>query len=90
MLKPLISERRRLYAIKKKAVRNQYGPLITQTDEQIRPLSQKIREIRKQISMCDAVAASSERIAKGLEAPTKTPELEPPKKDIKPRKQSRH
>lgn len=90
MLKPLISERRRLYAIKKKAVRNQYGPLITQTDEQIRPLSQKIREIRKQISMCDAVAVSSERVAKGLEAPTKKPELEPPKKDIIPRKQSRH
>ena len=89
-LKPLIMERRKLYAIKKKAVRNQYGPLITETDDKIRPLSQKIRELRKQIAMCDAVSVSSERVAKGLEAPDRKPELEPPKKDIKTRKQNRH
>lgn len=89
-LKPLIMERRKLYAIKKKAVRNQYGPLITETDDKIRPISQKIRELRKQIAMCDAVSVSSERVAKGLEAPDRKPELEPPKKDIKTRKQYRH
>jgi len=81
-LQSLILKRRKLYAIKKKAVRNNYGPLIVQTKEEIRPISQSIREIRKQIALCDAVAVSSEHVAQGLKAPVKNPAFNSPEKSV--------
>ena len=61
-------------------------PLIAQSKSEISDVSRKIRELRKQIALCDAVAVSSDRIAEGLEAPTKKPELDKPNLQREPKK----
>lgn len=82
-LKRLIVERRKLYTVKERFVRQNKGPLITQVQKQISDISRQIREVRKQIAMCDAVAISSDRVLEGVNAPTKKPEIEQPKPQTK-------
>ena len=82
-LKEAIIERRKAYTIKERAVRNNNAPLIAQAKADISNISRKIREIRKQISLCDAVAISSSRVIEGADAPTKKPEIEQPKPQTK-------
>ena len=81
-LKHLIVERRKLYTVKERGERNNNGPLIAQTKVEISQASRKIREIRKEIALCDAVAVSSSRVLEGVDAPTKKPEIEQPKPQV--------
>ena len=82
-LKEAIIERRKAYTVKERAVRNNNAPLIAQAKADISNISRKIREIRKQMSLCDAVAISSSRVIEGADAPTKQPEIEQPKPQTK-------
>ena len=82
-LKHAIIERKKLYTVKDRAARQNNAPLIVQTKNEISDMSRNIRELRKQISLCDAVAVSSDRVAQGLESPTKKPEMESHKPQMK-------
>ena len=82
-LKHLIVERRKLNTIKERGERHNNGPLIAQTKVEISQVSRKIRELRKEIALCDAVAISSERVLEGVNAPDKKPEIEQPKPQAK-------
>ncbi len=82
-LKHLIVERRKLYTIKERGERQNNGSLIAQTKVEISNVSRKIREIRKQIAMCDAVAVSSDKITERVDLPDKAPEIEQPKPLVK-------
>ena len=82
-LKRLIVERRKLNTIKERGERHNNGPLIAQTKVEISQVSRKIRELRKEIALCDAVAISSERVLEGINAPDKKPEIEQPKPQAK-------
>jgi hypothetical protein len=82
-LKRLIVERRKLNTIKERGERHNNGPLIAQTKVEISQVSRKIRELRKEIALCDAVAISSERVLEGVNAPDKKPEIEQPKPQAK-------
>lgn len=73
-LEELILERRKMYSIKKRAVRNNYGPLISETNKDISSISRKIRELRKNIAICDEIAASSEKVTECVDLPEKAPE----------------
>ena len=86
-LKHALIERRKIYTVKDRAVRQNNAPLIAQTKNEISDISRKIRELRKQIALCDAVSVSSDRVAQGLEAQTKKPEIEAPKLDPNLRRQ---
>lgn len=88
-LKHLIVERRKIYTVKERAVRQNNGPLIAQVKTDISNISRKIREIRKQISLCEAVAISSSRVVEGVNAPTKKPETEQPKPQVQVKKKHR-
>lgn len=77
-LKHQIIERRKLYTIKERAERNNDAPLLVQTKAEISIASRKIRELRKEIALCEAVAVSSDRVAQGLENLTKKPDLDNP------------
>ena len=87
-LKALIIQRRKIYTIKEKAERHKDVSQITQAMSEISVISGKISEIRKQISLCEAVSVSSERVSQGLEAPHKIQEIDNPKPDIKKRYRS--
>ena len=82
-LKHLIVERRKLNTIKERGERHNNGPLIAQTKVEISQVSRKIRELRKEIALCDAVAISSERVVEGVNATDKKPEIEQPKPHVK-------
>ena len=82
-LKRLIVERRKLNTIKERGERHNNGPLIAQTKVEISQVSRKIRELRKEIALCDAVAISSERVLEEVNAPHKKPEIEQPKPHAK-------
>ena len=82
-LKQLLIERRKLNTAKERAVRNHNVPEITRTKNDICDISRKIREIRKQINLCNAVAVSSDRIIECVDLPNKAPELETPNPKIK-------
>ena len=73
-LNALINERRKLYSIKKRLVRNKCGPLITEKTKEISEISQKIRKIRKKLSLCDAVISSTDRVLANDDTPAKKPE----------------
>ena len=82
-LKALIIQRRKIYTIKEKAERHKDASQIAQAKSEISAISRKISEIRKQLSLCEAVSVSSERISQGLETPQKKQEIDNPKPDIK-------
>ena len=86
-LNGLIYERRKLYSEKKRAVRNNQGSVITQKTIEISNISRKIRELRKKLSLCEAVIGSSDRVLENVNAPTKKPVTEKPKVPIKPNNQ---
>ena len=81
-LKALIIQRRKIYTIKEKAERHNDASQIAQAMSEISVISRKISEIRKQISLCEAVSVSSERVSQGLEAPHKKQEIDNSKPDI--------
>ena len=81
-LKSLIVRRRKIYTVKERAERQNDIPLLAQTDKEISDISRDIRDVRKQIALCDAVAVSSDRVSQGLEAPSKKPDIEAPNKSI--------
>ncbi len=87
-LKNLVVERRKLYTLKERFVRQNKGPLITQVQKQISDISRQIREVRKQIAMCNAVAISSERVIEGADAPTKVPGIREHKPQVKKKNRS--
>ncbi|MCR4557853.1 MAG: relaxase/mobilization nuclease domain-containing protein [Saccharofermentans sp.] len=69
-LNVLVAQRRKLFNTKKKAIRNNFGPLITSTNKEISDVTREIRELRNQLKMCDAVLVSSDKIQKNLNEPT--------------------
>jgi hypothetical protein len=76
----LIVERRKLNTEKEKAVRYHDFPRIEQSKDEISDVSRKIRELRKQIKLCDAVFVSSEKVQSNLDESTiklKTPAIKP-------------
>ena len=78
-LKHLIVERRKLNTEKEKAVRYHDIPRIEQSKDEISDVSRKIREIRKQIKLCNEVFVSSDKVISGIEEPATTPKTEEPK-----------
>lgn len=86
-LNGLIYERRKLYSEKKRAVRNNWGSVITQKNIEISNKSRKIRELRKKLSLCEAVIGSSDRVLENVDTPTKAPVTEKSKVPIKPNNQ---
>ena len=78
-LKSLYVNRRKLYSEKKYAVRQHDGAKIEQTKSEIRDNAQKIRELKKQIKLCDAVFVSSDKVINRLEGPTTTSRTAVPK-----------
>ena len=84
----LIIKRRKLYSVKKRAVRSHDVQQIEATKADIRAVSKEIRELKKQVSLCESIVVSSERVAQGLEAPTRKPEIESPKTPIKKKNRS--
>ena len=56
---------------KPRAVRSHDVQQIEETKADIRAVSKEIRELKKQVDLCESIAVSSERVAQGLEAPTK-------------------
>ena len=71
-LNTLTAKRRKLFNTKKKAIRNNFGPLITSTNQEISDVTREIRETRKTLSMCNAVTASSDKVSKYAEPPIKS------------------
>lgn len=55
-----------LYSAKKFAVRHHDGAKIEQTKCKIRDNAQKIRELKKQFKLCDAVFVSSDRVLESV------------------------
>ncbi|MBR6987352.1 MAG: hypothetical protein IKH82_04700, partial [Clostridiales bacterium] len=78
--------RRKLYTVKERAERNNDAPLILQTKAAINVASGKIKKLRKEISLCEAVTASSDRVEKALEYLNKKPELDSHKIKDDPKK----
>ena len=78
-LKSLYVNRRKLYSEKKYAVRQHDGAKIEQTKSEIRDNAQKIRELKKQIKLCDAVFVSSDKVINRLEGTTTTSRTAVPK-----------
>ena len=70
----LVGKRWKLFSVKKRAVRNNNGPLITKTKDDISNVTREIRELRKKLALCNDVVIGSERVAKGLEDPTIKPD----------------
>ena len=88
-LNSLIYERRKLYSTKKRAVRNNWGSVITQKNIEISNISRRIREIRKKLSLCESVLGSSERVLKNVDEPTKEPSIDSRKAPIRPNNQKK-
>ena len=79
-LKQQIVERRKLNTEKEKAARHHNGPKIEKNKSEISDVSRKIRELRKQIKLCDAVFVSSEKVQSSLDESTiklETPVIKP-------------
>ena len=79
-LKQQIVERRKLNTEKEKAARHHNGPKIEETKAEISVVSRKIRELRKQIKLCDAIFVSSEKVQSSLDESTiklETPAIKP-------------
>ena len=76
-LSTLYKKRKELYSAKKHAVRHHDGAKIEQTKCAIRDNAQKIRELKKQIKLCDAVFISSEKVLEGADSPIKNSAIEP-------------
>ncbi len=74
-LNPLIIKRRKLYSVKKRAERHHDSPLLTQTKDEIRDISRKIRELNKWIRLCESVAISSDRVCEGADSKPIKPEV---------------
>ena len=64
------AKRKQLYSAKKRAIRHYDGSQIEQTKSEIRDNARKIRELKKEISLCSAVSISSEKLLNDLEEPT--------------------
>ena len=73
-LRHLIVERRKLNTEKEKAVRHHDFPRIEKSKDEISDVSRKIREVRKEIKLCNETFVSSDRIISGLDEPTSPPE----------------
>ena len=73
-LKRQIIERRKLNTEKEKAARHHNAPKIEESKAKISDVSRKIRELRKQIKLCDTVFISSDKVQKELENPITRPE----------------
>lgn len=78
-LRHLIVERRKLNTEKEKAVRHHDFPRIKQSQDEISDVSRKIREVRKQIKLCNEAFVSSDKVINGLEEPTHSPETKMPR-----------
>ena len=78
-LKLLIVERRKLNTEKEKAVRYHDFSRIEQSKDEISDVSRKIRELRKEIKLCNEVFISSDKVIGGLDRPTAHPTIEAPK-----------
>ena len=68
----LKNKRTKLYSKKKFAVRHNNGGLVVQAKAEIRETSSQIRELEKQIKLCDAVAISSDKVIRYASPPSKT------------------
>ena len=79
----LTIQRRKLYSAKKRAERSHDTQAIASTKNGIRSLSMRIKELQKQVDLCDAVTSSTGRVQEGVDAPTQKPEIEQPKLQIK-------
>lgn len=86
-LKRLIVERRKLNTIKERAERHNDTAQVIQSKDEIRFISRKIRELRKQIALCDAVAISSDKVTERVDLPTQAPERNVQKPEIRPNNQ---
>ena len=69
-LNPLIIKRRKLYSDKKRAARHNDAALMMQTKEELRETSKRIRELKKQLTLCEDIAKNAERVCEGADAPT--------------------
>lgn len=76
-LKALYIKRKQLYSAKKYAVRHHDAPKIEQTKSEIRDNARNIRELKKQIKLCDSVFISTDKILENADAMTAKPEIEP-------------
>ena len=74
-LRTLYIKRKKLYSAKKYAVRHHSVSQIEQIKSDTRENAQRIRELKKQIKLCDAVFVSSDRITELADTPTKAPEI---------------
>ncbi len=74
----LITNRRKLYVAKKKAEKNHDAQQIESVKTDISDISRKIRELKKQVSICDSIRKTTDRVESGLDEPTKKPSIEPP------------
>jgi hypothetical protein len=61
-LKHLLIERRRLNTLKEKAIRNHDGTRIAVATSDITEISKRIREVRKQIKLCDELFISADKV----------------------------
>ena len=86
-LKRLIVERRKLNTVKERAERHNDTAQVVQSKDEIRVISRKIRELRKQIALCDAVAISSDKVTECVDLPTQAPERNVQKPEIRPNNQ---
>ena len=79
----LATKRRQLYSAKKRAERAHDTQAILSAKSSIKSTSMRIKELQKQVDLCDAVTSSSGRVQEGLDAPTQKPEIEQPKPQVK-------
>ena len=76
-LNDLYAERRQLYTYRKAASRSKNGGLLSKIRIDIKEKSRQIREVKKQIDLCDEVFISTDRVLKGLEMPEEVPVIDP-------------
>ena len=89
-LKRLLSERKKLYTEKDKAVRNHNIPLLETKKNEITEISRRISYVRRQIKMCETLFISADRVVELAYPGLKEPEPEAPKKTpITPKQQQK-
>lgn len=79
----LTIKRRKLYSAKKRAERTHDSQALSSAKSGIASISMRIKDLQKQVDLCDAVTSSSGRVQEGLDAPTQNPEIEQPKPQVK-------
>ncbi len=79
----LTIKRKKMYSEKKRAERAHDTSGIASAKSGIRSISMRIKELQKQVDLCDAVTSSTGRVQEGVNAPTQKPEIEQPKPQIK-------